>query len=156
MQLFYGVSEDIEKWMCLVRRGKWNFPGLETEEKLAAYKSTVLKFMGKQQAICVKEGSEIVGVMLYSRGHNMICCVSPDYWRRGVASMLMDEVLRSLDKTKEISVSTFRADDEKGTAPRALYEKYGVVADALIEELNYPNQKFILYPVGAGKLLSIT
>ena len=38
----------------------------------------------------------------------------------------------------------------------ALYEKYGVVADALIEELNYPNQKFILYPVGAGKLLSIT
>ena len=74
----------------------------------------------------------------------------------GVASMLMDEVLRSLDKTKEISVSTFRADDEKGTAPRALYEKYGVVADALIEELNYPNQKFILYPVGAGKLLSIT
>lgn len=48
--------------------------------------------------------------------------------------------------TKEISVSTFRADDEKGTAPRALYEKYGFVADELIEEFDYPNQKYILHP----------
>lgn len=56
----------------------------------------------------------------------MICylAVSPEYRRRGVASILMDEVLTNLDRTKEISVSTFRADDEKGTAPRALYEKY--------------------------------
>lgn len=79
----------------------------------------------------------------------MICClaVSPDYRRRGVASMLMDEALRNLDRTKEISVSTFRADDEKGPAPRALYEKYGFVEDALTEEMGYPSQKYILCPV---------
>ena len=29
--------------------------------------------------------------------------------------MLMDEAFRNLHRTKEISVSTFRADDEKGT-----------------------------------------
>lgn len=80
----------------------------------------------------------------------MICClaVSPDYRRRGVATMLMNEALRNLDRTKEISVSTFRADDEKGTAPRALYEKYGFVEDVLIEEMGYPNQKYILHPIG--------
>lgn len=79
----------------------------------------------------------------------MICClaVAPAYRRRGVASMLMDEALARLDRTKEISVSTFRADDEKGTAPRALYEKYGFIADELTEEFNYPNQKYVLSPV---------
>lgn len=36
--------------------------------------------------------------------------------------------------------------DEKGIAPGALYKKHGFVADELIEELGYPNQRFILYP----------
>lgn len=148
MRLFYGVPEDIENWMSLVARVRWNFPGLETQEKLDEHKATVLRFMEKRQAVCVKENKEIVGVMLFSRGHNMICClaVSPDYRRRGIGSMLMDASLRNLDRTKEISVSTFRADDEKGTAPRALYEKYGFVADELTLEFDYPNQKYILYP----------
>lgn len=73
--------------------------------------------------------------------------------------MLMDEALANLDRTKEISVSAFRADDEKGSAPRALYEKYGFIEDALVEEMDYPNQKYILHPVGAERkidsLLSI-
>lgn len=83
----------------------------------------------------------------------MICylAVSPEYRRRGVASILMDEVIANLDRTKEISVSTFRADDEKGTAPRALYEKYGFVADELIEEFDYPNQKYVLHPAGSER-----
>ena len=152
MQLFYGVPEDIENWMKLVNQIRWNFPGLETQERLDEHKATVLKFMGKRQAICVKVGGEIAGVMLFSRGHNMICClgVSPDYRRCGIASMLMDEALRILDKTKEISVSTFRADDEKGLAPRALYEKYGFIEDELVEAVGYPNQKYILYPIDYG------
>ena len=65
--------------------------------------------------------------------------------------MLMDEALANLDRTKEITVSTFRADDEKGIAPRALYEKFGFIADELIEEFDYPNQKFVLFPVGAER-----
>lgn len=153
MQLFYGVPEDIENWMSLVTQVRWNFPGLETQEKLNEHRATVLKFMDKRQAICIKDENEIAGVMLFSRGHNMICylAVSPEYRRRGVASILMDEVLTNLDRTKEISVSTFRADDEKGTAPRALYEKYGFVADELIEEFDYPNQKYVLHPAGSER-----
>ncbi len=153
MQLFYGVPEDIEKWMNLVTQVRWNFPGLETPEALEEHQDTVLRFMGARQAICVKEEKEIVGVMLYSRKHNRICClaVAPEYRRRGVASMLMDKALADLDKTKEISVSTFRADDAKGVAPRKLYEKYGFVADALIEEFDYPNQKYVLHPAGAER-----
>lgn len=139
MQLFYGVPEDIENWMSLVTQVLWNFPGLETQEKLNEHRATVLKFMDKRQAICIKDENEIAGVMLFSRGHNMICylAVSPEYRRRGVASILMDEVLTNLDRTKEISVSTFRADDEKGTAPRALYEKYHFSPDDDYPEFKY-------------------
>ena len=153
MQLFYGVPEDIEQWMSLVTRVRWNFPGLETQEKLNEHRATVLKFMVKRHAICVKEDNEIAGVMLFSRGHNMICClaVAPEYRRRGIASMLMDEALSNLDRTKEISVSTFRADDEKGPAPRALYEKYDFIEDELTEAMDYPNQKYVLHPAGSER-----
>lgn len=50
-----------------------------------------------------------------------------------------------LDITKEITISTFRENNEKGIAPRALYKKLGFVEDELIEEFDYPNQKFILH-----------
>lgn len=151
MEPFYGVPEDIEDWMRLVTKVRGNFPGLETQEALEEHRATVLKFMGKGQAICVKDENKIVGVMLFSRGHNMICClaVAPSCRRRGAASMLMREALKRLDRTKEISVSTFRAEDEKGAAPRALYEKFGFVPAELIEEFGYPNQKYVLYPAGA-------
>ena len=153
MRVEYGKPQDIDAWMTLVEEVRWNFPGLETREKLDEHKTTVLKFMSKRQAICVKEGNKIAGVMLFSRGHNMICClaVSPAYRRRHAASMLMEEALRNLDRTREISVSTFRADDEKGTAPRAFYEKFGFIEDALIEEMGYPNQKYVLHPMDSER-----
>ena len=153
MKVEYGNPQDIDAWMALVEEVRWNFPGLETQEKLDEHRETVLSFMSKRQAVCVKEGNEIAGVMLFSRGHNMICClaVSPAYRRRHAASMLMEEALRNLDRTREISVSTFRADDEKGAAPRAFYEKFGFIEDALIEEMDYPNQKYVLHPVNSER-----
>ena len=57
MQLCYGLPEDIEQWMNLVTRIRSNFPGLETQEQLLAHRATVLRFMDKRQAICVKGGS---------------------------------------------------------------------------------------------------
>ena len=78
----------------------------------------------------------------------MICClaVSPNYRNQGIGSALLAYALNKLDRTQVISVSTFREDDEKGTAPRNLYKKFGFIADELIEEFGYPNQKFVLYP----------
>lgn len=153
MQLFYGVPEDLDNWMTLVRAVKENFPGLETPEALAEHQATVLRFMAKQEAICVKDEQQIVGVMLFSRKHNMICflAVLPLYRRRGVASKLMDEALYHLDQNKEITVTTFCANDEKGPAPRALYEKYGFIPDACLEEFGYPNQKYVLHPNGSER-----
>lgn len=59
MRLFYGISEDIEKWMDLITEVRWTFPGLETQEKLNEHKTTVLKFMNKRQAVCVKKNPKL-------------------------------------------------------------------------------------------------
>lgn len=60
--------------------------------------------------------------------------------------MLLGKALEQLDRTKDITVSTFREEDEKGTAPRALYKKFGFIEGELIEEFGYPNQTFVLHP----------
>lgn len=148
MEVLYGMPSDIDLWMGLVYDVSWNFPGLETQEKLEEHKKTVLRFMGKKQALCVKCGNEIVGVVLFSRRHNMICClaVSSQYRRRGIASTLLENALKELNSDKDITVSTFRKNDEKGIAPRALYKKFGFLEDELIEEFGNPNQKFVLHP----------
>ncbi len=144
--VFFGVPEDIGSWMNLVRRVSRNFPGLETEQNLEEHRQTVLKFMGKRQALCTKNGEEITGVLLFSRNRNMICClaVSPEHRRNGIASKLLEKALDELDRSRDITVSTFREEDEKGVAPRALYRKYGFREGELTEEFGYPNQVFIL------------
>ena len=76
----------------------------------------------------------------------MICClaVSPESRRKGIASKLLETALGELDRSRDITVSTFREDDEKGTAPRALYRKFGFAEGELTEEYGYPNQVFVL------------
>lgn len=146
MNVLFGQSDDIGSWIALVRLVSWDFPGLEAEKSIEEHKQTVLKFMNNKQALCVKKCNEIIGVLLFSRNRNMICClaVAPDYRRCGIASNLLETALKELDRNKIITVSTFREDDEKGIAPRALYKKFGFIEDELIEELGYPIQRFIL------------
>lgn len=147
----YGKPSDIDSWMQLVRKVSWNFPGLETEQSIEEHKKTVLEFMNDKRALCVKNEKDIVGVLLYSRKYNMICClaVDPDYRKMGIASMLLKEALSKLDRTKDITVSTFRENDVKGIAPRRLYKKFGFAEDELIEEFGYPNQRFVLHAPAA-------
>ena len=146
MEVEFGKVSYIDSWMTLVRKVSWNFPGLETEEGIIDHRNTVLKFISKNQAICVRENNRVIGVLLFSRYHNMICClaVDPDFRRKGIASMLLEKALQELDRNRDITVSTFREDDEKGRAPRALYKKFGFKEGEPTVEFGYPNQVFVL------------
>lgn len=148
MEAVFGESSCINSWMQLVRKVSWNFPGLETEACIDEHEQTVLKFMNKKQALCVKSQGTIIGVLLFSRNKNMICClaVDPEHRKQGLASILLRKALDELDGSREITVSTFRENDEKGIAPRALYRKFGFQEGELTEEFGYPNQVFVLRP----------
>ncbi len=148
MEVVFGDSSMIDSWMQLVRKVSWNFPGLESEESLDEHQQTVLKFMNKKQALCVSNRKTVVGVLLFSRSRNMICClaVDPERRKQGLASILLRKALDELDRSRVITVSTFRENDDKGIAPRALYEKFGFQEGEMTEEFGYPNQVFVLYP----------
>ena len=146
MNVEYGTSMDIESWMDLVKLVSWNFPGLETEADIENHRKTVLRFMDENRALCVKETDKVVGVLLISKKHNMICClaVAPEYRRNGIASALLEKALSELDRSNDITVTTFRDNDEKGIAPRALYKRFGFAEEKLMVENDYPVQRFVL------------
>ena len=150
METVFGDKSCIDSWMQFVRAVSRSFPGLETEESLEEHQQTVLDFMGKKQALCVMNKENVVGVLLFSRNRNMICClaVDPAHRKQGVASILLRKALDELDRSREITVSTFRENDDKGKAPRALYRKFGFQEGELTEEFGHPTQVFVLYPYG--------
>ena len=146
MEVKCGTVQDVESWMELVQQVRWNFPGLEPELALEDHRKTVLRFMGENRALCVKNEEKVIGVLLFSKKHNMICClaVAPEYRKNGIASALLEKALSELDRSKDITVSTFRENDEKGTAPRGLYKKFGFSEGELTIENDYPVQEFVL------------
>ena len=114
--------------------------------KAIVYKGNYTEFMKKKQALCIKKQNKVIGVLLFSRNRNMICClaVSPEYRKQGIASRLLKKALSELDRGRNITVSTFCENDEKGIAPRALYKKFGFEEGEFTREYDYPNQVFIL------------
>ena len=146
MDVQYGSFLDIDSWMELVKEVRWNFPGLETQAALEDHRQTVLRFMGENRALCVKDGEKVIGVLLLSKKHNAICClaVDPGHRRKGIGSALLHKALAELDCSKEITVTTFRANDEKGVAPRALYKSFGFTAGKLLVDFGYAVQVFVL------------
>lgn len=146
MKVEYGTLRDIESWMELVQQVRWNFPGLETTAALDDHRKTVLRFMGENRALCVKNAEKVVGVLLLSKKHNMVCClaVAPECRRKGIATSLLEKALSELDRAKDITVTTFRENDEKGIAPRELYKRFGFTEGKLLVEFDYPVQEFVL------------
>lgn len=141
----FGVPADLPSWMALVRRVAWNFPGLETEEALEEHAATVAKFIGKGNAICAVRGDAVIGVLLFSRRLNMLCCmaVAPEARRNGIAQRMFDLMQTIADPERDLTVTTFREGDPKGDAPRAFYAKNGFVPAALTVENDYPCQVFV-------------
>lgn len=143
----FASRNHLESWMNLIEIVSWNFPGLETEEKIENYRNTVIKNIERKSAICATNGKIVVGILLFSTKYNMLSCmaVHPAYRRKKIATQMIQLMLTKLDRKKDIVVETFCQEDEKGVAPRALYQSLGFVPKELsLFENEYPVQKFIL------------
>lgn len=138
---------DIDQWINLVKNVRDSFPGLETEKALDEHRETALQFIRNEEAVAAFEGNELIGALLFSKEHNMICflAVDPKHRKEGIASRLLSLALDALDKTTDVVVSTYRDTDEKGTAARKLYRKFGFEPEELIVEFGFPCQVFRLH-----------
>lgn len=138
--------EDLDSWMQMVEIVKDNFPGLDTPEGMGSYRDTVIKNINRQTAIVAKLDNNVVGVLIFSYNSKCLSCmaVHPDHRRKGISSEMMNKFLFMFPSDVELTVTTFRENDEKGIAPRQLYKKYGFVEDELVMEFNYPHQRFVL------------
>lgn len=147
-EIRFATMTELESWMALVDLLRPLFPGLETQEKMDGYRQTVVKNINRRTALCAVDGGRVVGFLLFSTKYNLLCHlgVHPAYRRQGLAAGLIARMLPHLDRSREISVVTYREEDEKGPAPRALYRKLGFEPAELCFEFGYPEQKFILRP----------
>ncbi|WFD10482.1 GNAT family N-acetyltransferase [Tepidibacter hydrothermalis] len=145
--LCYAEMQDIDSWMKMIENVSDNFPGLETTDNMNSYRQTVIKNIKRETAICVKYGNKIVGAMIFSHHWQCLSCmaVHPNHRRKGIASAMIEKMISLFPSDIDISVTTFRKDDIKGIAPRALYKKYGFEEDELVIEFEYPHQQFILH-----------
>ena len=146
MEIVFGKECEIENWMQLVHKVKDSFPGLETKEALEEYRNTVLDFMRRNEAICVKDAEQIVGTLLFSREDQMLCflAVDADYRRQHIAEKMVTYMFTFLDPEKEVVVTTYREGVPEGEAARAFYKRLGFAEGKLLEEFGSPVQQFRL------------
>ena len=138
---------DLDAWMEMLVIVKNNFPHLDTEEEINDYKQVVIKNINRKSAICVKYEEKVVGLLLFSYNQKCLSCmaVHPNYRRKSIASAMVEKMISLLPQDEDIWVITFRADDEKGIAPRPLYKKFGFEEGEFLIDRGYPQQKFILH-----------
>ena len=144
--LQFAEIDDFALWIDFASIVRHEFRPLESDEDFEKYKQTVIKNINRKSAICVKYESSIVGVLIFSFNQNCLGCmaVHPKHRKQGIASEMIKKMLSVLPPDKNVWVNTYREEDDRGSAPRALYKKFGFVEDELSMEFGYPHQKFIL------------
>lgn len=146
MNLELGRACDIDNWMHLVGQVKDSFPGLETREALEEHRRTVLKFMGRDAAVCAKIDGRIVGTLLFSREDHMLCFLAVDekHRRQHIAGNMVAYMLSLMEPGTDIVVTTYREGAPEGVAARAFYRRLGFTEGRLTEEFGSPVQEFVL------------
>ena len=74
-----------------------------------------------------KQSDELMGLIAFSHNNNAISwfAVFEEYRGRGIGTELLAQAISELDSKKEITVITFREDNEGGLPARRLYQKFG-------------------------------
>ncbi|MBN2794131.1 MAG: GNAT family N-acetyltransferase [Clostridia bacterium] len=139
-------ANEVDRWMNLVRLVKDEFPGLEDESALFGYRRILIKNQERSTALSAWIDDTLVGVLLYALSINKISflAVHPKYRKKGIASKLLHAVINEFDETAEITVTTFRADDARGDAPRKLYFNFGFQESEMVVSFNAPQQVLVL------------
>ena len=136
MEIRLARPQDIDAWMALVEQVRGQFPGLETDKAMEEHRATVLDFIRQSSAICAAKAGQIVGALLFSRENSMLCflAVDPSCRRQHIAQKMVQFMLPLMEEGRDITVTTYRAEDPNGAAARAFYKRLGFSEGRLTEE----------------------
>jgi len=126
MQVEKVTTDIIPAWEDLAREVEPLF-----EDKMAGDKDFcefMVRKIAQQDAFMVRDNSnKLLGLIAISHHVNAISwfAVSEKQRGKGIGALLLSHAIEDLDKTKEISVITFREGDKAGLRARKLYQKFG-------------------------------
>ena len=128
MKIETATEDIIPEWEHLACEVESLFEGRMAGEK--EFSAFMVRKIAQQEAFVVRDrnhGGELLGLIAVSYKNSAISwfAVSEEYRGRGIGSELLAHALKNMDKTRDISVVTFREDDERGLPARRLYRKFG-------------------------------
>ena len=128
MIIRFAEKNELEKWKAIAKDVAEIFgnPTMDTDPEFIDYAQRKIK--QKEALIAVDDmDKEYFGVVGFSRHFNRITWfgVLEKYRNKGIGSKLLETALKELDKTKEITVETYRENYILGHPARYVYNKYG-------------------------------
>lgn len=144
MDIRRSRPEEIGEWMALTREMRRDFPGLATEEGMAAHRQTVLPYMEAGRALSCWLDGTLAGVLLYTLAPGSLdfLAVRRCFRRRHVAERLVRMALEQIGPGN-VTVMTHPAGVPEGQAARAFYRRMGFEEGPVTEAFGAPVQ--ILY-----------
>jgi ribosomal protein S18 acetylase RimI-like enzyme len=126
----FAKENELEKWKKLAKDVAEIFgnPNMDTDIEFIDYAKR--KINQKEAFIAVDDmDKEFFGFIGFSKHFNRITWfgVLEKYRNNGIGSKLLEMALKELDKTKEITVETYRENYIPGQPARYIYKKYGFI-----------------------------
>lgn len=136
--------EDIPDWMNLMRLVIDGYPVMDEDD----YSAKLEESIDEKRALVLKAGNVLIGAMAftYFPGSIEFLGVHPQYRNRGLQRLFLDALLEIYLPGREISTTTYRAQDKADTGHRDLLLQLGFAEKELLTEFGYPTQRFVLSP----------
>ena len=136
--------EDVPDWMNLMRLVIDGYPVMDEDD----YSAKLEESIDEKRALVLKAGNVLIGAMAftYSPGGIEFLGVHPQYRNRGLQRLFLDALLEMYLPGREISTTTYRAQDKADTGHRDLLLQLGFAEKELLTEFGYPTQRFVLSP----------
>ena len=128
MIIRFAEDNELEVWKKLAKDVADIFgnPTMDIDLEFIGYAQR--KILQKEALIAVDDlNKEFYGIIGFSRKFNRITWfgVFEKYRSKGIGSKLLESALNELDKTKEITVETYRENFIPGQPARKIYKKFG-------------------------------
>lgn len=135
---------DIPSWLELVRLVIDGYPYLDKDD----YISKLEDYIGKKQALILKEENIVIGIMAFSyqTGSIDFMGIHPQYRNHGIHKLFLNKLMEDYLPNRAISTTTYREYDKADTGYRNELKQLGFAERELLFEFGYPTQKLILLP----------